>query len=269
MTVKTYQCEFCKRTFDHQNIQNHIQSCIQNPNSEKYKKQNKERTCEKCGRHYTLASLKGSTERFCSRGCANSRSFSEESKKKKAEAQKNFWRRHPRYAKLPEKFCKVCGSGLRLKNKSGYCGACIHLRPFSEETREKLRQSGRKSAQAQKENRRSKIEALFFDKVKLIFADAEPNKVLIDGWDTDIWIPSRNLAVFWNGACHYLPIYGQKNLNQTQNRDKIKKSLFEKNGIKVYIIKDVNESYPKNVKNRDGKTDFQLRQFLEYLKENM
>lgn len=59
---------------------------------------------------------------------------------------------------------------------------------------------------------------------------------------------------------------GQKSLNQTQNRDRIKKSLFEKAGYKVYIVKDVDEAYPREIwKNRDKRTDVQLNLFLEFL----
>lgn len=235
MYIKTYQCEYCRSFFSYTNIGRHLQKCIQNPNSEKYKKQNKERICEKCGKTYTLAHELGSTERFCSIGCRNSRFFSEESKKKKAEATKNYWKKHP---------IRVC----------------------SDETREKLRQAGKKSAQIQKNSRRSKIEALFFEKIKKIFSDAEPNKVLVDGWDTDVFLPTEKIAIFWNGAVHYFPIYGQKNLNNVQNRDKIKKSLFENAGYKVYVIKDIEEVYPKEIlKDRDKRTEFQLNLFLKSL----
>ncbi len=51
--------------------------------------------CERCGREFTedwrgTRSQKASTPRFCSRQCANSRSFSEESKQKKSEAAKLY-----------------------------------------------------------------------------------------------------------------------------------------------------------------------------------
>jgi len=267
MYIKTYQCEYCKSSFSYVNIRRHSQKCIQNPNLEKYKKQNKERTCEKCGKIYTLASVPGSTERFCSIGCRNARVHSNETKFKMSESLKVFYKKHPTgKGGLPERFCIVCNKQIRKNNKSGYCKDCIRRRPVSEETREKLREAGKHSAQAQKEQRRSKIEALFFEKIKKIFKDAESNKILVDGWDTDIFLPSEGIAIFWNGACHYYPIYGQKSLNQTQNRDRIKKSLFEDAEYKVYIIKDIDELYPKEIlKNRDKRTDLQLSGFLDYL----
>ena len=270
MYIKTYQCEYCKSSFSYTNIRRHTQKCIQNPNSEKYKKQNKERTCEKCGALYTLASNSGSTERFCSIGCRNARAQSNETKLKTSESLKIFYKEHPtEKMKLPKKLCVICNKQLRRANKSGYCKDCIHKRPVSEKTREKLREAGKHSAQVQKEQRRSKIEALFFEKIKKLFEDAESNKILVDGWDTDVFLPSEKMAIFWNGACHYYPIYGQKSLNQTQNRDIIKKSLFENAGYKVYIIKDVDEFYPKEIlKDRDKRTDLQLSLFLEYLKAN-
>ena len=267
MYIKTYQCEYCKFSFSYANIGRHLQKCIQNPNSEKYKKQNKERTCEKCGKLYILANEFGSTERFCSISCRNARVHSNETKLKMSESLKAFHKKHSiEKIKLPERFCIICNKQLCKTNSSGYCKDCLHLRPFSEKTREKLREAGKHSAQVQKERRRSKIEALFFEKIKKIFKDAEPNKVLVDGWDTDVFLPTERIAIFWNGACHYYPIYGQKSLNQTQNRDKIKKSLFENAGYKVYVIKDINEVYPKEIlKDRDKRTDFQLNLFLKSL----
>lgn len=268
MYMKTYQCEFCYRTIDYTNIGRHRKTCIKNPNSEKYKEQNKERTCERCKCIYTLNEA-GSTKRFCSRSCANARDHSNETKLKMSESLKVFYEEHPKgnaKSKLPESFCIVCNKQIPRKNKSGYCKECLHLRPTSPETREKLSRAGKKSAQVQKNNRRSKIEALFFEKIKKIFNDAESNKILVDGWDTDIFLPTQQIAIFWNGPCHYYPIYGQKSLNQTQNRDRIKKSLFEKAGYKVYIVKDVDEAYPREIwKNRDKRTDVQLNLFLEFL----
>lgn len=269
MYIKIYQCEYCKSSFSYMNIGRHTQKCIQNPNSEKYKKQNKERACENCGKLYTLTSKSGSTERFCSRACANARSHSDETKLKMSKSLKVFYKDHPiERMKLLKKFCIVCNKQLGRVNKSGYCGDCSRKnRPVSEKTKEKLREAGKHSAQVQKERRRSKIEALFFEKIKKLFEDAESNKILVDGWDTDVFLPSKKIAIFWNGACHYYPIYGQKSLNQTQNRDMIKKSLFENAGYKVYVIKDIDESYPREIlKNRDKRTDFQLNLFLEYLK---
>lgn len=264
--METYQCEYCKSFFNYANIGRHLRKCIKNPNSEKCKEQNKERTCERCKRSYTLSEA-GSTKRFCSRSCANARDHSNETKLKMSESVKvAYYNKHPDKANVSEEFCTVCGKQLYRSGRSGYCKECFHLRPISSETREKLSRAGKKSAQVQKNNRRSKIEALFFEKIKKIFNDAESNKILVDGWDTDIFLPTQQIAIFWNGPCHYYPIYGQKSLNQTQNRDKIKKSLFEKSGYKVYIIKDVDEVYPREIwKNRDKRTDVQLNLFLEFL----
>ena len=267
MYMKTYRCEYCKSSFNYMNIGRHLQNCIQNPNSEKYKKQNKERTCEKCGKLYTLASDSGSTERFCSKSCRNTRVHSNETRLKMSESLKLFYRAHPtEKMKKPERFCIICNKQISKINKSGYCKDCVRRKPISEKIREKLREAGKHSAQVQKEQRRSKIEALFFEKIKKIFKDAESNKILVNGWDTDVFLPSEKIAIFWNGACHYYPIYGQKSLNQTQNRDRIKKSLFEDAGYKVYVIKDIDEVYPNEIlKDIDKRTDFQLNIFLEYL----
>lgn len=267
-----YKCKYCGKIHNtlHGNSY-HENRCIKNPNSEQYKKLIKERICEKCGKVYTLKNLLGSTERFCSKSCANSRVRTQESKEKTSKTLKEYYDLHPEKTpvkNLIQKFCVVCGKPLEKRNRSGYCKEHLHLREVSEETRKKLSEAGKRSAQIQKNQRRSKIEALFFDKVKDIFKDAEPNKIIKDGWDADVFIPSLNLAIFWNGTCHYYPIYGEKSLNATQNRDKIKKELFENIGIKVYIIKDIDLEYPKEIrKHREKRVEFQLQKFLEYLKE--
>ena len=265
-----FKCKYCGKTYNtlHGNSF-HENRCIKNPDSEQYKKLTKERVCENCGKVYTLKSLLGSTEKFCSRSCANTRVITQESKDKISKTLKEYYDLHPEKTPIRnsiQKFCIVCNKPLEKRNQSGYCKEHIHLREISEETRKKLSEAGKHSAQIQKEARRSKIEALFFDKIKDIFKDAEANKVIKDGWDTDIFIPSLNLAIFWNGACHYYPIYGEKSLNATQNRDKIKKELFENIGIKVYLIKDIDLEYPKEIKKyKEKRVEFQLQKFLEFL----
>lgn len=290
MYMRIYQCEYCNSFCNYANIGRHTQKCIKNPNSQKYKEQNEERICERCKCSYTLNKA-GSTKRFCSRSCANVRDLSDETKLKIGKSVKNYLKetygsdyvepeppkpykppkqpnlpRIYKYPELPKKFCSVCNKQIDGHNKSGYCREHYVV---SDETRETLREAGKRSAHSQRERRRSKIEALFFEKIKNIFEDAEPNKILVDGWDTDIFLPTENIAIFWNGKCHYYPIFGQKSLNQTQNRDRIKKSLFEKAGYIVYIIKDVDEAYPKEIwKSRDKRTDVQLNRFLKFLSQN-
>ena len=53
----------------------------------------------------------------------------------------------------------------------------------------------------------------------------------------DVYVPSINLAIEYQGQQHYEPIEffgGAKSFHQTQERDKRKKSLCKKNGVKLY-----------------------------------
>ena len=42
------------------------------------------------------------------------------------------------------------------------------------------------------------------------------------GLEIDLHIPSKNVAIELNGPCHYIPIFGTKELEKTQNKDLIK-----------------------------------------------
>lgn len=127
-----------------------------------------------------------------------------------------------------KKRCAVCStvfkSNLRRNLNSGekFQNQCINAGKSSARTR----------------NKRSIDEIKLFDLISTKFT-AIPNHVIKDGWDADIFIPSLNTAIFWNGPWHYkeMGINGHS-LKQVQNRDKIKTSLFESIGIKVYAFED-------------------------------
>ena len=268
-----YTCSYCGRSFSSLHSKHcHENKCSKNPKSAKYTYLTKTKVCERCGKEYTLE-CKNATERFCSRSCANTRQHSLETRRKISKSAVEYCRSHPdKFPSLvaPDKFCSVCGKKLYKSNKTGFCKAHVRLNPVSEETRLKLSKAGRRSAQVQKEARRSKIEALFFEEVSKIFSDAEANKLIVDGWDADVFIPSLNLAIFWNGACHYYPIYGTASLNQTQNRDRIKEKLFNNIGIRVYVIRDINSEYPEDIRrSRRGKVLYQLDRLLLFVREEL
>lgn len=270
---ESYICRYCGKIFNTSHGKSyHENRCFKNPKSIRYTNLKKVRTCEKCGRKYTLE-YQNSTERFCSRSCANTRQHSFETKTKISESVLGYCKSHPKeypFLATSSRFCSVCGKELCKRNKTGFCRTCVHLKPVSEETRLKLSKAGRASAHIQKESRRSKIEALFFEEVVKLFSDAEANKIIADGWDTDVFIPSLNLTIFWNGKCHYYPIYGIGSLNQTQNRDRIKEKLFKDMGFHVYIIRDVDNEYPKDIrKSQKGRVLYQINRLLFFIKENL
>jgi len=131
-------------------------------------------------------------------------------------------------------------------------------RIMTPERLEKYRQAGRKggkkSAAVQSEQRRSRHERMFFDLVKRDFIDAVPNTCMFEGWDADVIIPSRRLAIHWNGNWHYLPIISEAYLTRVQQRDKLKQAAIMRCGYTNYVIEDrntklnevfVNEQYVK------------------------
>ena len=112
---------------------------------------------------------------------------------------------------------------------------------------------GRKSAEIQKLNRRSKNEMLFANLCKSLYSNVLTNERIFDGWDADIILPDQKIAVLWNGNWHYKKITRKHSVEQVQNRDKIKLDKIRKMGYTPYTIRDngkeniefVNEEFQK------------------------
>lgn len=141
------------------------------------------------------------------------------------------------------KTCKVCGSEFHTIKRTNTC---------SEECAFNLlsscgKKGGKKSAYVQKEARRSKNEILFGDLCKEDFVNVKFNENIFNGWDADIILPDKKIAILWNGNWHYIPIISEKYLNQVQNRDKIKIKEIEKAGYTVYVVEDRGKYNPKFV----------------------
>lgn len=84
-----------------------------------------EHRCEHCGKIMTEFYGSG---RFCSKGCANSRVQTEDTKEKiSKKLTKN----------ICTETCKNCGKLLSFKNKTGYCKDCYIKLPKSEESKKK------------------------------------------------------------------------------------------------------------------------------------
>lgn len=86
--------------------------------------------CEKCGK---IMTEKYGSGRFCSRFCANSRKFSEDTKIKISKSLSNkmfkLWQSDPerwttnRHRNNPT--CKICGKELSYENVTGFCSICL------------------------------------------------------------------------------------------------------------------------------------------------
>lgn len=97
---------------------------------------------------------------------------------------------------------------------------------------------GRISSASQ--NRRSKNEIRFAQLCKKFFKNVGVNVPMFNGWDADVIIYDKNVAVLWNGVWHYKKITKQHSLKQVKNRDKIKLLEIQKCGYIPYIVKDMN-----------------------------
>lgn len=196
--------------------------------------------CLKCGKEVS------GNGKFCSSACSASynnkiRQVSESTKIKTSESLKIFYKEHP----FPEKEylqCKSCNKNISKESKTGFCGDCLkHSQNIEciEYRRAFASKAGKASAESQAEIRRSKNEIFFADLINSIYKDSLNNKSIFNGWDADIIIPSKKIAILWNGIWHYENICGQ--LKQVQNRDKIKYSEIVKAGYMPYIITDLGD----------------------------
>jgi hypothetical protein len=92
---------------------------------------------------------------------------------------------------------------------------------------------------------RSKNERALYEYLKETYADMKliPNSrtVLEGGLELDIWCPSLEFAIEWNGIHHYKPIYGEQRFAQTKAKDSKKKRMTKKKGIRLLVIRDVGE----------------------------
>lgn len=85
------------------------------------------------------------------------------------------------------------------------------------------------------------------------------NRKILNGLEIDILIPSIRLAIELNGPAHYFPIYGDKQLGKTINKDIIKQIETQRLGYRLFIL-DIS-----TLKNKD-RDDFLKKNFQEKIK---
>lgn len=62
-------------------------------------------------------------------------------------------------------------------------------------------------------------------------------------FEIDIALPDEKLAVEWDGATHFLPIYGEERLLAVQEKDKRKDDTLTSNGWTVIRCRDMSSGY--------------------------
>jgi hypothetical protein len=180
--------------------------------------------------------------KFCSSSCAaksnnTGRVVSETQKQKVAELL-----RKP----TESRFCPTCNTEFQCKisSKKIYCESkCYSITPegrYNSSLGGKV--GGKISASIQ--IRRSKNEILFADKCRIEFGHILENVPMFEGWDADVIIPSKKIAVLWNGNWHRKKLREGHSVKQVQNRDRIKLKKIRDNGYLPYVIEDYGRYNP-------------------------
>lgn len=140
--------------------------------------------------------------------------------------------KRPPFSKIGQ--CKVCNKFFHLlKNRKTCSDICYKKANII---------SGQKGGKVSNTKRikRSKDEIKLFNLCKeYIDSSTRSNYILVDNWDVDIFIPSLNLAIMWNGPWHYkeMKLYNHS-LLKVQERDNIKINLFRNAGFVVKVFED-------------------------------
>ena len=169
--------------------------------------------------------------------------------------------------KLPTKKCIICGNEFKHKKNKCCSKECLQIylknkkQYLNIDTLHKFQEIGKKSAQIQRETRRSKNEIEFCKLCENYFNNVEHNNAIFNGWDADIIIHDIKVAVLWNGKWHYEQIMDNTSLKQIQNRDNIKIKEIKNYGYIPYIIKDLGKYNINFVKEK-------FNEFINYLQEN-
>ncbi len=205
-------------------------------------------TCNKCDVEFEVIEREKRFPKkdkyYCSRRCANSRIWSDDDKLKKSIPLRNRFR----VERINSK-CLYCGDSFehRISVNRKFCSIKCSNTFLNKNNKEKARKGGRKSAQVQAENRRSKNEIHFANLCKDHFKSVRTNEAIFKGWDADVIIDDIKVAILWNGKWHYEKITEKHSVKQVQNRDKIKIKEIKEFGYTPYIIKDMGKENIKFV----------------------
>jgi len=195
--------------------------------------------------------------RFCSTHCA--RSFA--TKKKRKEINEKV-RKTLEGSGNPDVtlICVVCQKEFIRSFSKRYQKACsrscgtrwsIHPdNPKKDEIHEARSKAARKRIQLQGNTRRSKNEMAFYDLCKEKWEDSLSNEPMFNGWDADVVIPSKKVAVLWNGIWHYKKVTKKHSLVQVQNRDAYKMKQIKEAGYICYVVKDLGKFDKEFVQNQ-------------------
>ncbi len=182
--------------------------------------------------------------KYCSVGCQNKHQNSKKSNNKYGNFT-NF-----------EKSCQRCNNTFFVKERENlhpqkliyFCSrSCANIRNHSDEVKNKIKMSLTKLPKKPKViKQKVKIELICKECNKTFIVDENKkqsnvltNEPMFNGWDADIILPNKKIAILWNGVWHYKKITKKHSVEQVQNRDKIKINEIKKLGYTPYIIEDL------------------------------
>lgn len=251
--MKKQFCHKCYNKFTVMNLKKHIDACIPSrclvcdeiyshrithPNKLFCSKEceklylNPFKRCLNCKQSYRTRLRYIFTSKYCSKQCMLACGRTETSKDRIKAGLAKFHKNKKHIAKTYEAICCVCNIQFKSKTPRKTCSqSCLKQRAV---------EAGKKSAYSQKEIRRSKNEILFAELCIEYFGhkDVLTNERIFNGWDADVIIISKKIAILWNGIWHYDAALN-KTIKQTQNRDKIKINEIKSVGFVPYIVKDL------------------------------
>lgn len=98
----------------------------------------------------------------------------------------------------------------------------------------------RKGELPRKKFKRSKAEAYLSGRLKEGFPNFEvlenSRDLLPQRLEIDLLVPAAKVAIELNGPTHYLPIFGEEELEKVKNRDAIKRDMLRKEGYEFVTI---------------------------------
>ncbi len=248
-----YKCKFCEQEFVFEKKQQagaHVTNCSLNPKKKeiiektlKTKNQIKNEkilNCVKCGKEYKVYVTEhiysiGDYPKHCSYGCSNSRVWDDNHKIKVSTSLKTFNNLKPKkIIKNEIRFCKNCNKAFECLTTSN--------RKFC-----KNKCAGSYGGKNSKQGKRSKNEIHFGNLCEEYYGNVKFNENMFNGWDADVILLDKKIAVLWNGIWHYEKVTKKHSLRQVKNRDSIKINEIKKMGFIPYVIKDMGSENPQFV----------------------
>lgn len=226
LNMHTKQCQECNSTFQSPNSRRKFcsKSCsAKRSNQERAYFYNKDKPRCKCCDKEILRPSPSKTKKFCSHQC-----MGEFTRRNRHEIECQTCKKHFTVNPASEsrrKFCSRKCMGAAMKYRK------IKLSP-------QYRSFGECAIVCLlKKN---------YPTLKIITTD----RVQLDGYELDIWLPDINVGIEYNGQHHYKPVYGNERFEKTKLADITKRNIALTKHIKIVTIVAPKTSRAKaNIKN--------------------